>query len=135
MSISQRNLQRDLFLSDADADAHDLHERIRHAVDEVGFKEVLFRLGDCDRTTLSNRINLRDGRRPNARLVLVLCQLQPSGDLLRYLCAASGYAAAERLANEVPEERLRRVMEEVRAEFGRAGERVIARAFNHRGSE
>lgn len=135
MPISQGNLQRDLFLSDAEADASELHDRIRHAVDEIGFKEVLFRLGDCDRTTLSNRINLRDGRRPDARLLLLLCQLQPSGELLHYVCAASHYAPPERLTDEEPEERLRRLMQDVRAEFGRAGERVIAKAFNRKGAE
>jgi hypothetical protein len=126
-------LQRELFLSDADADAHALYEQIRIAVDEVGFKEVLFRLGDCDRTTLSNRIHLRDGRRPDARLVMLLCQLQPSGTLVRFLCSSSGYAPPERLADEKPEEKLKRLVAEVRQDFGRAGERAIARAFNQRG--
>lgn len=133
MSNSQgKELQHDLFLSDAQADANELHERIREAVDEVGFKDVLFRLGDCDRTTLSNRINLRDGRCPHARLVLLLCQAQPSGELLRYLCRSSGYAMPDRLVEEKPEQKLKRLVDVVRTDFGRAGERAIAKALQQR---
>ena len=133
MSSQGKSLQHDLFLSDAQADAHELHEQIREAVDEVGFKEVLFRLGDCDRTTLSNRINLRDGRSPNARLVLLLCQAQPSRKLLSYLNSASGCAPPELLVEEDPEDKLKRLVAEVRHDFGRAGERAIARALHLRG--
>jgi hypothetical protein len=126
---SDAGLQRDLFLSEGDADVHALREHIRAAVDEIGFKEVLFRLGDCDRTTLANKLACRDGRSPGDRLLLLLCQLQPSGNLLRFLCGASGYAPPERLVEEEPEEKLKRVLREVRAECGLAGDRAITRAL------
>ena len=122
---NQTAIQRELPWDENHAE-RDLYEAVRAAVDEVGFKEVLFRLGNVDRTTLANRLACRDGRTPNAYLLLVLAQMQPSGNLLAHLCTASGFARPERLVEEKPEERLRRLIIAVRKEHGAAGERTIA---------
>ena len=121
-------IQRELPWDENHAE-RDLYEAIRAAVDEVGFKEVLFQLGDVDRTTLANRIACRDGRTPNARLVLELVKAQPSGELLRHLCSVAGYGMPERRTDVQPEKKLRQLIEAVRKEHGAAGERTIAKAF------
>ena len=63
------------------------------------------------------------------REVLELIKAQASGDLLRHLCTAAGYAMPERLVEQKPEEKLRLLIDAVRKEHGAAGERTIARAF------
>ena len=121
-------IQRELPWDESGAE-HALNEAIRAAVEEVGFKEVLFRLGDIDRTTLANRLACRDGRTPNARLMLELVKAQPSGDLLAHLCAAAGFSRPERLVEVKPEEKLRLLVDAVRKEHGASGERTIAKAL------
>ena len=114
---------------DEDQSDRELFASVRDAVDEVGFKEVLFTLQNVDRTTLANRIACRDGREPHARELKALIKAQTSGELLRHLCASAGYAMPERLVEQKPEEKLRILIDAVRKEHGAAGERTIAKAF------
>jgi hypothetical protein len=127
--------QQSLWLEE-DADEREFREEIQAAVDEVGKKEVLYHYGDIDRTTLENQIAFRkiDGRerQPYGKLIRILCKLQPSGNLLAFLNKQGGCARPERLVDEAPEDKLRRLVDAVRIEHGHAGEQTIQRVLTGR---
>lgn len=119
-------IQRDL-MTGHDADAEALHEAIRVAADDVGHKEFLWLLGNCDRTTLANRLACRDGRTPSAQMVLVLARADEH--FMATLCRLAGYAPPKRLVDETPAEKLERLVDAVRREHGAAGAATIAAVF------
>ena len=117
---------------DMDRRADALHEEVRAAVAEIGHKDVAF-LMDVEGSTLSNLINCRDlgnGKRqqPPAKLLLLLGRKQKSGRLAAFLNNQWGFAPPVRPDALSPEEELRRIKDQLRAE-GSFGAHVLERAI------
>ena len=115
-----------------DRDAALLHQGIRDAVNEVEPKQCAWVM-KRDGGTLSNWINERSDahgipRMPPAKLLLYLGQKQKSGRLAALLSRLWGMAPPVRSAELSPEEELRRIKDQLRAE-GSFGAHVLEKAL------
>jgi len=107
------------------ADREELHDAVRRAADEIGRKELLYLLGDIDRTTLSKRLDGLERRQPTAGMLLELAKRQTSGRLMSTFCRLTGRAPAKRLEDETAGERFERLVEAVKQRHGQAGEETL----------
>jgi hypothetical protein len=114
-------------------DRVELYDALRHAADEVGHKELLYAVGDMDRTSLTKRLTAGDSKQPTVGMLLELVRAQQSGRLLATLCRLSGYAPAKRLADETAGERLERLVGAVRERLGQSGEDIIQEVLGRQG--
>jgi|GEM_PF-7070799 len=115
-----------------DRDAALLHQAIRDAVNEIEPKQCAWVM-KRDGGTLSNWINERSDahglpRLPPAKLLLYLGQKQKSGRLAALLAKLWNFAPPVRAAELTPEEELKRLKEQLRAE-GTFGQHVIEKAL------
>jgi hypothetical protein len=107
------------------ADVGELYDAVRRAADEVGHKELLYRLHTMDRTTLANRLSGNNGREPTLAMALALARMQPSERMVQTFCRLAEFTPPKRLASETSGERFSRLVEAVRARHGQSGEETL----------